>query len=68
MSSDVLGEVAMALDGIAPFVLFPAAVGAAIAGVLRRRRLTIILLMIAIAAVIVPLVVGMLWLLSQPPT
>ncbi len=40
---------------IAPWVLIPAAVGAAIAGISGRRRLAAVLIVVAAAAVIAPI-------------
>ncbi len=56
------------LVAVAPWVLLPSATGAAAAGLTGRRRLAYLLLGLAVAAVVVPPIVGVWWLLSLPPT
>jgi len=68
MDSDVLGNVSQALDAVAPFILIPAAGGAVAAGLFRRNRLAVALLILAVVAVVAPLAVGAWWGLSQPLT
>ena len=45
---------------VAPFVIIPAAIGAAAAGIYGRKRLATVFLAIAAAAVIVPLVAALM--------
>jgi hypothetical protein len=45
---------------VAPIVIIPAAIGAAVAGIYGRRRLATIFLAIAAAAVIIPLVAALM--------
>jgi hypothetical protein len=61
-------SLAFVLWDAAPFVLFPAAIGGAIAGILRRRRLAVLLLVIAVLSITVPLGLGMWALLISPMT
>ena len=64
----LLGELSSDLNALSPFILFPAAMGAAAAGILGRKRIAVAMLIVAVLAVIVPQAVGAWWVLSLPPT
>ncbi len=55
-----------ALHAIAPWVLLPAAMGAAAAGVMRRGRLALVLIVIALLAVAIPIAADVIWMLADP--
>ena len=59
-------DLMLLLDAVAPLVLFPAATGAALAGIFGRNRIAVALLVIAASAVLVPLAYA-LWSFSQMP-
>lgn len=68
MDSATLGQLNDVLGAIAPIVLIMAAIGAAVAGMLRRTGSAVALLVIAVTAVVVPLAVGIWWTFTLPPT
>ncbi|MDQ2933403.1 MAG: hypothetical protein M3R49_00210 [Chloroflexota bacterium] len=64
----LLGDLSSALTIISPFILLPAATGAAAAGILGRNRIAVAMLIVAVLAVVVPQAVGFWWVLTLPPT
>jgi hypothetical protein len=57
-------DLAMALQAIAPWVEFPAVAGAAVAVVMRRGRLALVLVLIALLAWMTTIAADAIWMLG----
>ncbi len=59
-------EISFVGSDLAPYVMFPAAIGGAIAGIAGHRKTAYALLGVALAAAVLPVILGFAALLADP--